>query len=559
MSQVQSLSSGALQCTAPTPDSAGPGVTHARHGEALADVAQRLGTDEPSLRQANPDLPNPDFLLDGQVLNVPGRGDESSPGLPPQVGVAGAMGRETAVQGLMERAYDAGRNAPQEAFDGKVYRAVPEPFTATAYDHTFGKEPNRYRSANERLIYASPDLAAAAREVTPYADKGAPLAGMAVVEGSYKAAPGADGKGGVANVHEGLRKAGLPPEALAEPKGPHQPTRLQQLTGEHPYTLAQQAAKGAADAGASAMRVPSATGAPEQINIIPRNTDPSQLKAQRVLHFDHEGISRGEAPADQVKPMPPNDKPVVDGPLNKNAGNRGEQAANQARATPAEGTLARAGQMANGALEGHPRANSGRYGAAGGAAVSLASDAWHAANGGKVDLAASAGSATVNAGVGYGAARAADALTPRMGLRGAGGAVSGAIESVVSTGTNAQAYRRGEVSAAKATANIAVDTATAVGAGAAGAWAGGAVGTAVFPVVGTAVGAVAGFAVGSVAYLGVQAVAKASGAMDAAKAKLATALEGAEKPLGRALDKVGEGLDKVQGWGQQAWNAVKPW
>ena len=538
------------------------GLTHAQGGENLVEVAQRVGVDASALRRANPDLPNPDHLLPGQALNLPAAGQDDA-GLPAGAGVAGALGREGAVQGQMHKAYEAGRTAPQQAFDGKVYRAVSESYTATAYDHTYGNAPNRYRGATERLVYNSPDMASTVQEGRPYAPPGKPpLAGLAVVEGHYTATPDAEGKGGVADLHEGLRRTGLSSEALTAPKGPQQSGLLYRLTGEHPYTLGQQAVKGAADAGASGVRAPSATGAKEQINIIPRNTDPAQLRPERVYLFDEHGTVRAERPATEVKPMPANDKPPVDGPYNKRAGERADPgAANEGAAKPIEKPgMAHTLQRASGALEGHPRANSGRYGAVGGAVVSLGQDAVNAARGGRFDAVDTATRAGTQAGIGYGAARATDALAPKVlgGLKGAGGIVAGVIEGVASTGTNAQAYRRGEISAARASANIAVDTGTAVGAGVAGAAVGAAVGS-IVPVAGTAVGAVAGFAAGTLTYVGARALGEASGLLDRAKDKLTEQLGGLEKPLGKALDTVGAGLDQAKDWGGRAWNAVKPW
>jgi len=48
---------------------------------------------------------------------------------------------------------------------------------------------------------------------------------------------------------------------------------LHNITGEHPHSAGQQVAKGAIDAGAAAMRAPSAVGG-SQVNFLPANTDP---------------------------------------------------------------------------------------------------------------------------------------------------------------------------------------------------------------------------------------------------------------------------------------------
>lgn len=476
-------------------------------------------------------------------------------------GTLGAMGREGAVTGLMDRAYEAGRTAPQEPFSGTVYRAVGQPaHEATALDHRYGN-PGRYNAAGERMIYTSPDIHSVALEAGAYAKPGEPaMAGRSLIALDYQAVPDAEGRGGVANLREGLRNVGLPVDALTDAKGAKSPSWLYLLTGEHPYSLGQQAGKGAADAGASALRGPAATGAADQIDLIPRNTDPSQLKASTVLRFGADGVPGLTEPAPHVAALPANDKAFTEGPLDKQAGRSGPNAAHQAPEKPAPTLWERASQAARGTPDGAQRANSGRYGAAGGAALSLGADAWAAAHGQDVDLVASGASATTAAAMGYGAARGADLLTPRLGLRGAGGAVAGIVEGAVSTGTNAQAYRRGEVTAARATANIVVDTTTAMAAGATGAGVGAMVGTAIpVPVVGTAVGAVVGFVVGAGAYVAVKYAGEASGALDAAKVRLSTALAGAEKPLGQALTQVGKGLDAASSTASKAWNAVKFW
>lgn len=542
----------------------------AQAGDTLADVAQRYGVSEAALHAANPGAG--DVLLTGEALRLPSAEDfhAAADFHGSQAGVVGGMGREAAVQVLMGKAYEAGHVAPQEAFDSTVYRAVPTKLDREqgALDHTKANSPNRYRSATERVVYTSPDPFAAAAEARPYAQAGkAPMADSTLVGLRYTASPDARGNGGVADLAEGARRVGLPVEALVDPKGNKPPSILYQLTGEHPYSLGQQAAKGAADAGASGIRAPSAETS-HQINIFPRNTHSDQVVPETVLRYDAKGVPGLAQAAHHVRSMPPNDKPVVDGPLSKWAGDRkGASVRNQGAEDPSQSALSRIRQWANNAAEGYPRANSGRYGAVGGAVVSLAADGVAALQGKPVTLGDGAVHAGSNMVTGYTAARAADKLLPSLGPRFAGGVVASAIESVVSTGTYAQAYRRGDISAARATANIAVDAGTALAAGGAGAAAGAAAGatagTVVLPLVGTAggaaVGAVVGFVAGTGTYLAVHAAAQATGVMQAAKDKLAGALVGAERPLGRALDGVGRGLDAVGNAAGKAWDAVKFW
>jgi hypothetical protein len=490
-------------------------------------------------------------------------------------GAAGAVGRESAVQSLMLKAHQAGVSAPQGSFDGTVYRSVPSRFEASAIDYSQVKgSVGRYNAASESLIYTSPSRAAALHEAGAYAEPGRhPLEGRSLVSMDFHAKPDAQGRHGVADLAEGARQVGLPVEALTDPKGNKPPSLLYQLAGEHPYSLGQQSAKGAADAGASAIRAPSATGEP-QIDIIPRNTHPSQLVPRTIQAFaDGQGGPVRNAEG-LVKPMPDfatssaNDPAVREGPLQKDAGQRsGPDVKNQWPEQKDPRLTERTRQWATNAQEGYPRSSSVRYGAAGGVAASLAQDAWTAVRGGPVDGAQAATHAVEAGALGAAAGKATDVLARPLGLRAAGGAVAGALEAATSTARNTDAFRRGDIPAAQATANIAVDTGTAVGAGVAVAAAGSFVGSvasaavagsalgSVVPIAGTAVGAVAGFAVGAVAYVAVQKSAEISGLMDSAKTHLGKAWSGAEQQLGNALHRIGNGMDAAR----NAISALKFW
>ena len=493
-------------------------------------------------------------LGDAAALNQGyAQGDTLPPTAAAPYGVAGAVGRESAVQALMHKAYEAGLAAPQGEFSGTVFRSVLTKYEEGTLDHTKGG-PGRYNAASERLIYTAPSPSAAVAEAAAYAKPGsAPLHDRSLVALDFHARPDADGRHGVADVAEGLRKVGLPEEALTHPKGRNPPSWLYQLAGEHPYTLGQQAAKGAADAGASAIRAPSATGAP-QINIIPRNTHPGQLQAQQVVAYTggHPGATRA---ASHVVDMPTNDLTVRTGPLEKPAGLRsGTAAMNQMPESADEKLSSKLRQQATHAREGYPRASSVRYGAAGGAAAAVAQDAWATVQGAPMDVRQASSHAAQAGALGAAAGKATDLLTPRVGLRAAGGAVAGALEAFTSTASNTDAFRNHQISAAQASANIAVDTATAVGAGASAAMVGATIGS-IVPGAGTAVGAVVGFAAGAATYYAVQKTAQISGLMDAAKTRLAGALSEKEQPLGHALHQAGQALDT----GRQALNALKFW
>ncbi len=452
---------------------------------------------------------------------------------------------------MMQGAYQAGQVAPQAAFEGTVLRSVGQQWEAGALDHTKAS-PGRYNAANERLIYTAPDMPSLLKEATPYQRPGMPaLSERSVVSLDYRASPDAHGRGGVADLAEGARRVGLPPGSLTQAKGPASPSWLHQLTGEHPYTLPQQAAKGAADAGASGLRAPSAE-AGHQINIVARNTHPDQVRPASVLRYDAQGQAGTPQAASHIRPMPANDLPTQAGPLSKPAGlkptltsatqpGRHLGAMNQSPEPQLRSDIKSLGrQWVNGASEGYPRAASTRYGAVGGALATLADAGVAVAKGQSISASKVGQNVASNAALGGGAAKAVDLLAPRMGLVKAGGAVGGAIQASVSGYHNYQAYQAGQISGAKAVANTVVDTGTAVAAGAAGAAVGAAVGS-VLPVAGTAAGAVVGFGVGMGVHYGIQAVDRATGMLDHAKSTLTTGLQSAQSMAG------------------QAWSAVTPW
>ncbi|KQW49669.1 MULTISPECIES: LysM peptidoglycan-binding domain-containing protein [unclassified Roseateles] len=551
----------AIEATGSRPTSLPPPAdttVYAQRGDRLADVAQRYGVDESALRDANPALALAQSLPLGQPVRLP---EPQPTDLNPAVaGIAGAGGREGLVQALQSKAYQAGQVAPQQAFHGTLFRAGSTTYEQTLLNHNFGS-PGRYNAGGQGMLYTSPDAASMLHENAAYASGGRhPLAGKTVLEVDLRAAPDARGRGGVSDLAEGARRVGLPVDALTESKGGKSPGLLHQLTGEHPYTLPQQASKGASDAGASALRAPSATGG-AQIDIVTRNAQPAQLTPQRITRFDAAGnAAPTQSASGVVQPMPADARPYVDGPLNKAAGvrppmdasakfpklaaadqpGRPLQAANQAPEELRSGRLEPARRAFTGAPEGYPRASSARYGAVGGGAATLIDAGVRAARGEQVAVGQVATSTATHAAVGGGAAKAVDLLAPRMGLVKAGGAVGGLVQAGVSGYTNVQAYRAGQINGSRAVANTVVDTGTAVAAGAAGAWAGAAVGS-VVPVAGTAVGAVVGFGVGVGAHYAIGALDKATGFTSAAKDKLASGLQS-----------VGDGASK-------AWNAIKPW
>ncbi|MDR7333416.1 LysM peptidoglycan-binding domain-containing protein [Roseateles asaccharophilus] len=264
-----------------------------------------------------------------------------------------------------------------------------------------------------------------------------------------------------------------------------------------------------------------------------------------LTRYDANGhvASTGKA-AGLVRAMPADPRAYADGPLAKTAGDRSTPAAGHENPQKkADGPIDRLRQGANGAQQGYTRASSARYGAAGGAAATLIDASLRAGRGEQVAAAEVAGAVAQNTALGAAGAKGVDALAPKLGRFGmvkAGGAVGALVQAGVSGIDNAQAYRAGQTSGARAVANTVVDTGTAAAAGATGAAVGAAVGS-IAPVAGTLVGAVMGFGVGVGAHYAIGAIDKATGITSAAKDALASGLQSA-----------GERASK-------AWNAIKLW
>jgi hypothetical protein len=573
---VQAISSSSSNAGAQTPT---PSTTNADRGGSSSGAADRgssalASQSTPADRMRSPSTPiealrkeptgaqtlaQQSTPIDAYRPKPAGQDDGGGPNAV-AAGVAGAGGREQAVQKQMSRAYEAGRTAPQSAFDGTIQRSVSTKYESTALDATKANAPNRYKSSTERVIYTSPDTKSALAEAAAYNKSGHPLADRSLVEMNYKATPGADGRGGVADLEAGLKSQGMSRESLTSPKGGDAPSLKYQITGEHPYTLGQQANKGALDAGASGVKAPSAvTG--HQINILPANTQASQITPLSVTRYDAAG-NPSSAPASGIQPMVANDLPVKAGALNKPAGlTEGPGVANEGSNRDAAKTLSQVAERtangqgktaiadyANNASEGRPRAGSGRYGAAGGVVTSLGSDVVSAVRDGKVDVAGSAMRAGEAGVLGYGAARATDALANRgMGMMKGGAVVTAAVESVRSGYSNYQAYQNGQISGSRAVANTAVDTGVAVGAGLAGMKAGAVVGTMIGGPAGTVVGAAVGFAAGTAVYLGTTWLANQSGAVQAAKDGLTSVIDGAGGALKSMGSGIADGASKLMG------------
>lgn len=452
------------------------------------------------------------------------------------------------------------------------------------------------------MIYTSPSAAEAQGEMAAYAKPGKhPLADMAHVEMHYDAhRDPSTGQGGVADVSSNLSQLGLQRSALTEAHGgkipaaqrtgldrilgnigygldrrlgthlgdslprPDHRSWLSHLTGEDPYLHTRALGTGVTDAGASAIKVPSATGG-DQVDIIPKNTDPRQLQYERHTVHDSAGATSGptvnpehksqHAPASSGRGvMPAGDSPIPrPNPLHPENPKHFSVADSPGRTQ--RGGAARYGLAGAGLFSGLDNLNEVVHGRKGvGQALT--------------DTAASTG-------VGGVSAVASEALAHRMGgslastgtgLRNslaaakpgfkAGTVVDAVTSGLFSTWDNAGAYRLGRETAGQATANVMVDTGVGVTSGLAGAAAGAAIGS-VIPVAGTAVGALLGFGAGMAgSWLANKAISK-SGVADWAKTKLGGALNHFDQPLSKAWNGVSQATGAISGTAGQAWSGAK--
>jgi hypothetical protein len=395
-------------------------------------------------------------------------------------------------------AYGLGFNAEQTGFDGPVYRNVNSAFTGGALDASRSAAPPgmRYNGAGEPVLYGSPSFDESVAEMGAYGSATNPsgMANRTMVESRFVAnADPVTGTGGVSNVTLAAAEQGMTP-ALTAPKGNGQPPLGYRLTGENPYSMPQQLGKGATDAGASGMLVPSATGG-NQLDVFPGNTSPGTLTPTTITPFDATGVPGASMPAGAaVSPMAATPGASAPGMLDMRPGSAG-------------------------------RSGSARYGAAGGGIVALGSDAYAMSQGedltpGQVALDTGIGTAG-----GAGTAIAFDSLVERgMSARGAGGALGGVVEGGLSTWENANAYANGTLSGSQAAANVTVDTGIGIAAGVAGAELGAAVGS-IVPGAGTAVGAGVGFLSGMAGAWLVHALADESGFTESSKESLGEGFE----------------------------------
>lgn len=488
--------------------------TFTEAGQNLQDIANEHGIPLDDLIKSNDQISNPWLVPAGSFVNIPAQAAndaDNNSSQTPASAVAGApAAREATIGAFQQRAYNAGANAPQANFNGDIFRSGGTGHIDGTFDTTRGGRgiaPGRFNAPGQAMIYTSPSAAENIGEMTAYKPN---MAGNSMLESNLNLTVDKNGRGGLADIGSGLKQQGISESALTVPKGAQEIPPLYKALGEHPYTLAQQVGKGATDAGAAAIKSPSATGG-SQIDLIPRNTDPTSITPRSIVDYDASGNPSAARSAATVKAMPP------------------------------EATT-----LKPGLAEGAPRGgNNISYGAVGGAAVSLISDGVRAARGENVTGLDVAGNATLAAGTGATAVKATEALAPKMGLTKAGGAVGAVLEGGVSTFNNAALYKEHKITAAQATANVAVDTTVGLGSGLAGAAAGAAVGS-IIPIAGTAVGAVVGFGVGVGAAYAVHLAGEASGAISGAKEWLGDELSGSEATLAKGWDKISSGVDSIK-------------
>lgn len=443
-------------------------------------------------------------------------------------GVAGAAGRNAAVNQQMNAAYNLGYEAPQSSFSGDVYRNVNSSYASTMYDASHGAtHGGRYNPSGNQLIYTSPSMVESIGETSAYNGMG----GRTMVRSNYTAPfDPVTGTGGVADVTGLAQQRGMT-GALTPEVGGSGPGLLHRITGEHPYTMTQQVGQGATDAGAGAIRAPSATGG-NQLDIIPRNNNTGAITPLEMTPFDVDGNPGATTSArGQINPMAADGSPHTAGPVEFLPGDE-----------------IRPG--------GPSRAQSMRYGALGGGLMAFGTDMYRLSQG--EDL--SAGQVALDTGIGTaagaGGAWAFDELLSRgASTAKAGGIIGGVVEGGMSLWNNGNAYANGEIEGSQAAANVVVDTGVGVGAGMAGAAAGAAIGS-IIPGAGTAVGAALGFVGGMAGSYLVHALAEHSGFTDWAKEGLGDAFEWVGDGAGQLWDGATElGGDIADGAGA-LWNGA---
>jgi RES domain-containing protein len=426
------------------------------------------------------------------------------------VGGAGAAGRNGAVSSIHQFGYMMGLDAPHVPFSGDVYRNVPTPHAPTAFNASFGASGGgRYNPPGQQLVYTSPTAAESVGEAGAY--KG--MADRTLIRSQLNT-------GNMADVSKVAGAKGMT-GALTPHVGSGPPPLAYRIAGEHPYTLTQNVGKGVIDSGASAMKVPSATGG-HQVNVIPRNSSPGAITPLETTPYNAAGVKGPVSPATAISPLAADASVNRPGPIDVKPGETVRPAK-----SPTDRVPGRSGSL--------------RYGLVGGAAVPLVTDLGRMAMGQDVSAGDVAKDTAIGTAAGGTGAMLFDGLR-RTGLTNAkaGGVVGGLLEGGMSAWDNANAYRDGKVSGAQATANVAVDAGIGVGAGMAGAAMGAAIGS-IIPGAGTAVGAGLGFLGGMAGSWLAHTLADKTGFAATAKEKLGSGIQWAADGVGKAGGAVVDG------------------
>jgi hypothetical protein len=448
----------------------------------------------------------------GQTTSKNDKKDDENQPNAAVVGRSAARSRENYVSAQTQQVTDAVNNAPLTPYNGDVHRQVGTGYYG-GYNQSQYSEPGRSNRPGESTLYTSETIRGVEVESGRYADPGKTgLENRTVVRSEFSG-----------NVVDATNLPGITEGALTEPyAGGKQQTPLSKITGEDPYHHPRALSDAARAKGADASRRPAGEGT-VHVDVFPENmTDPNG----QLQYRDHYNVDANNVPsAIQNKPADISSPPSPSTPSNY--------------LNPPDGSTEALKNQAD--VTNHTRAGGARYGAAGGFAVS----SYQALRDGELTT-GDAANVAIGTGAGAGAAVIDDALTRSMGGSFTAGVKAGGIvDGVVSAGTsvysNAQAYERGEISAADATADVIVDTGVGVTSGLAGAAAGAAIGS-VIPVAGTAVGAVIGFGVGMIASWGASKAIEASGAADWAREGLGDVLE-----------------DNKEGMLEEGWSTISSW
>ncbi len=494
VSDNDNRSSGAGSRSADPSDLDGPGSYFgdfaAMAGASLPDGAPQVEGDQENDDQANPAV----------------------------VGRAAAAGRDAYVDAQTRQVTDAVNNAPITAYSDDVYRSVDTPYAST-YNNAMFSSPGRYNRTGETTLYTSETMHGIEVEAARYPGDTDPsgLAGKTVTRSEF-----------TGDVIDATNLPNVTEGALTEGYGKNGQERgaLSRLTGEDPYTHTRALSDAARARGVEGVRVPAGEGA-VHVGVMPGNmTDTAaQFQYRDHANFDASGVPGPvQSTPGSITPPPDASTPSIYDPASTHY-------------DPAKTETVRTNDVAA-----HNRAGGVRYGAAGGGLAAGGNALYdRVVNGDALD-AADARDVAIGTGTGAAAAYADDLLTPGIGSVRAGGVVDGVISAGTSVYSNAQAYERGDISAADATADVVVDTGVGVASGLAGAAAGAAIGS-VVPVAGTAVGAAIGFGVGMLVSWGASTALEETGAADWAREGLGDVLE----------DNVNDGV--LEG----AWNKISGW